>query len=252
MTPAASVMTSGNAACRLQDSRNSTMIRAFNQENFHQLCDRLAKKDRHLKQIIRDHGYPPMWRRKPNFETLIHIILEQQVSLASAKAALDKLKGKIGTVTPGNLLLLTDEEMKACYFSRQKTVYARHLALAIAEGTLSIRKISSWQDDDIRNELKKVKGIGDWTVDVFLLIALQRADVFPVGDLAMIKSLKKTKQLPHQTTRDEILLLAESWKPYRSIATMILWHAYLTQKKIPGPGHRMNVYRGDARECQGS
>ncbi|HLY72157.1 MAG TPA: hypothetical protein VKR53_20630 [Puia sp.] len=208
------------------------MITTFNEKNFHELCDRLGKKDKHLKEIIKEHGYPPMWRRKANFETLIHIILEQQVSLASAKAALKKLKERLGTISPKNILTLTDGEMKACYFSRQKIIYARHLATSIVKGDLSIRKLRSLHDDEIRHKLKKIKGIGDWTVDVFLLMALQRSNIFPTGDLAMINSLKKTKQLPPNTTKDEIILLAESWKPHRSLATMILWHRYLEDRKM--------------------
>jgi len=207
------------------------MITTFSEENFYELCDRLAKKDKHLKKILQQHGYPPMWQREPNFETLIHIILEQQVSLASAKAALNKLKEKIGTITPKKLLALTDAEIKACYFSRQKIIYARHLAESIVNGELSIKKLNGLLDDEIRNELKKIKGIGDWTVDVFLLMALQRTNIFPTGDLAMINSLKKVKQLSTNITKEEIIVIAESWKPHRSIATMILWHSYLEERK---------------------
>jgi DNA-3-methyladenine glycosylase II len=206
------------------------MISEFSKDNFHQLCDELAKKDKHLKKIIDDHGYPPLWTRKPNFETLIHIILEQQVSLASAKAALNKLKEKTGAVTPENLLRLSDAEMRACYFSRQKMVYARHLASAIVNGELSINKIRRLNDDEIRAELKKIKGIGDWTVDVFLLMGLQRSDIFPTGDLAMMNSLKKNKQLPRDTATEAILLMAERWKPHRSIASMIFWHSYIEER----------------------
>ncbi len=180
------------------EKNNAPIIKAinsFNKKNFHQFCDELAKKDKHLRNIISLHGYPPMWSRKPNFETLIHIILEQQVSLASAKAALNRLRDKIGAVTPKKLLALTDAELKVCYFSRQKTVYAKHLAEAIMTNKLSLKKLSFSTDDEIRSELKKIKGIGDWTVDVFLLMALQRSDIFPVGDLAMMNSLKKTKKL---------------------------------------------------------
>jgi DNA-3-methyladenine glycosylase II len=205
---------------------------SFNKESFPTLCDTLARKDKDLKKIIQLHGYPPMWKRKPNFETLIHIILEQQVSLASAKAALNKLKEKIGAINPKNLLALTDAEMKACYFSRQKTVYARALSIAIQNGELSIERLKKWADDEIRYELKKIKGIGDWTVDVFLLMALQRADIFPTGDLAMMNSLKKHKQLAAQTPKEEILILAEKWKPYRSIASMIFWHVYIIERDI--------------------
>lgn len=208
------------------------MISSFSEKNFRILCDVLAKKDKHLKKILTQYGYPPMWQRKPNFETLIHIILEQQVSLASAKAALNKLKQKIGSITPKKLLALSDTELHSCYFSRQKTVYARHLATSIVNGELSIKKIVLLEDDMIRNELKKIKGIGDWTVDVFLLMALQRTDIFPTGDLAMINSFKKVKQLPHHATRQEITKLAEGWKPHRSIATMLLWHNYLSERNI--------------------
>ncbi|MBS1934777.1 MAG: DNA-3-methyladenine glycosylase 2 family protein [Bacteroidetes bacterium] len=208
------------------------MINAFNEADFHSRCDALAKKDKQLKNILKQHGYPPMWQRKPNFETLIHIILEQQVSLASAKAALNKLKEKIGAITPKKLLELSDEELRSCYFSRQKTKYAKHLAWSIVNGELSIRKIVLLDDEDIRKALKKIKGIGDWTVDVFLLMALQRADIFPTGDLAMIKSLKKVKQLAEHTSKEEIIVLAEKWKPHRSVATMILWHSYIKEKKI--------------------
>ena len=205
---------------------------SFNKGSFHTLCDSLAKKDNQLKGIIHRHGYPPMWKRKPNFETLIHIILEQQVSLASAKAALNKLKRKLGAITPKNLLVLTDAEMKACYFSRQKIVYARALALSIENGELSIESLKKLENEEIRHEFKKIKGIGDWTVDVFLLMALQRIDIFPTGDLAMMNSLKKHKQLAPSTSKEEILILAEKWKPYRSIASMIFWHAYIIERGI--------------------
>ncbi|HLK27673.1 MAG TPA: hypothetical protein VKT28_03775 [Puia sp.] len=208
------------------------MINVFSEENFHELCDKLAKKDKHLKEIIKRHGYPPMWRRKPDFETLIHIILEQQVSLASAKAALNKLKERIGSITPKKLLALTDSELKDCYFSRQKIIYARHLASSIVNGELSIKKIASLPDDEIRTKLKKIKGIGDWTVDIFLLMTLQRSDIFPIGDLAVINSLKKAKQLSGQIPKEEILLLTEHWKPHRSIAAMILWHSYIIERNI--------------------
>src|SRR5882757_3879122 len=107
------------------------MIQAFNKDNFQQLCNKLAKKDNHLKSILQQYGHPPMWSRPASYASLVHIILEQQVSLASAKAALKKLQEKIGTVTPGKVLLLSDTELRACYFSRQKTIYVKCLAEAI-------------------------------------------------------------------------------------------------------------------------
>src|SRR6202000_1755699 len=97
----------------------------FNKTDLHQLCDIVAVQDADLKRIIQTYGYPPVWSRPNSFESLVHIILEQQVSLASALSALNKLKEKIQEITPARVLLLTDEELKACYFSRQKTLYIK-------------------------------------------------------------------------------------------------------------------------------
>ncbi len=204
----------------------------FNKVNLSSLCDLLSKKDQHLKIIIEQYGYPPLWTRPATFPTLIQIILEQQVSLASAKAAFVKLKEKLVTITPKKLLLLTDEEMKACYFSRQKMVYARHLAEAIITKQLNLEKLSLMPDEKLREELKRIKGIGDWTVDVYLLFALQRTDIFPTGDLAMINAFKEIKQMKKQVTKEEIIALSESWKPHRSIATMLLWHYYIQKRGL--------------------
>lgn len=203
------------------------MSTTFSSKNFTRIVNHLARKDPELDLIIRKHSYPPMWTRPNTFATLIHIILEQQVSLASAKAALLKLKEYIGVITPQKLLQLTDAELRACYFSRQKTIYARELATTLVEKKLQLKKMALWKDDEIRHELKKIKGIGDWTVDVYLLFVLQRMDVFPTGDLAMMNTIKHLKHLPKQTTKEEIIALAESWRPYRSVAAYLLWHYYI-------------------------
>ncbi|MEP6747688.1 MAG: DNA-3-methyladenine glycosylase 2 family protein [Bacteroidota bacterium] len=208
------------------------MIESFNKDNFQQRCNQLAKRDAHLQSIIKQYGHPPMWNRPATFESLIHIILEQQVSLSSAKAALNKLKEKITKVTPEKLLQLSDAELRACYFSRQKTVYARCLAEAIVTKKLNLKRLNTGTDSEIRTELKKIKGIGDWTVDVYLLFVLQRSDVFPTGDLAMMKALKEIKQLPEHATKEEIVQLAEQWRPHRSLATMLLWHHYIKTRNI--------------------
>ena len=204
----------------------------FTNENFHSLCDKLAKKDKQLRSVVQQYGYPPMWTRSASFQTLIHIILEQQVSLASARAALNKLSERIGTVTPRKVLTLSDGELRACYFSRQKTVYARCLANAIVSRQVNLKTLSSQEDAEIRHQLKTIKGIGDWTVDVYLIFALQRANVFPLGDLAMVAAFKELKQLPKQVSHDKLLRLADEWRPYRSVATILLWHYYIQKKGI--------------------
>jgi DNA-3-methyladenine glycosylase II len=196
------------------------------------LCNELAEKDAIFKNILAQHSYPPMWTRPASFATLIHIVLEQQVSLASARAAFNKLKEKLGTITPARLLQLSDEELKTCYFSRQKIKYARHLAEAFISKKIQLHQLTTRHDDDVRSVLKQVKGIGDWTADVYLMFAMQRTDIFPVGDLAMVNALKEVKQLPAHTSKDHLLSLAEAWRPYRSIAAMLLWHHYIKTRNL--------------------
>lgn len=207
-------------------------MQVFNDDNFKLLCDRLAKKDKNLRSIIKKHGYPPMWTRPATFQSLILFILEQQVSLASAYAAFKKLKERIGFVTPSKILALTDTELRACYFSRQKIMYARELATTIKNKKLVLKNLTYKQEDEVRHELKKIKGIGDWTVDVYLMHALQRTDLFPLGDIALVNSLKEIKKLPVHITKEEMLKIAEPWRPYRTIAAIILWHAYIQKRGI--------------------
>lgn len=207
-------------------------LATFNQTTFPEICKQLAAIDADLANIITKYGYPYFWSREVSFETLIHIILEQQVSLASAKAALLKLQQKLGTVTPEGLILLSDEELKACYFSKQKMSYARGLANAIITKQLSLDTLVSIDDITVRLTLKQLKGIGDWTVDVFLMMALHRCNLFPTGDIALVKSIKEVKQLPVNTTKDAILQIANAWQPYRTIAAYLLWWAYINKRNI--------------------
>jgi|SRR5688572_18852541 len=207
-------------------------IQLFNTGNFKKLCSRLARQDADLKEIIRRHGYPPMWTRPASFQSLVLFILEQQVSLASAYAAFKKLKEKIGFVTPAKILALSDAELRACYFSRQKIVYARELATAVQKKRLVLKRLKHGHEDEVRSELKKIKGIGDWTVDVYLMHSLQRTDLFPLGDIALVNSLKEVKKLHPHTTKEKMLKIAEPWRPYRTIASMILWHAYIKKRNI--------------------
>ncbi|RYY36057.1 MAG: DNA-3-methyladenine glycosylase 2 family protein [Sphingobacteriaceae bacterium] len=207
------------------------MLNTFNQSNFQALCNTLTARDADLKTVIDTYGYPPMWIRPNTFETLVHIILEQQVSLASALSALNKLRERVQDITPARLLLLTDDELKACYFSRQKTAYTRYLAEAILSGQINLHEFEQMPNDEIRGHLTALKGIGNWTVDVYLMFVLQCADIFPIGDLAAVNALKKVKSLPTRITREEMILAAQQWQPYRTIATMILWHWYLSRPK---------------------
>jgi DNA-3-methyladenine glycosylase II len=208
------------------------MFNIYTKENFHEICYTLAAKDIDLKNVIDTYGLPPMWTRPAIFQSLVLTILEQQVSLASAYAAFKKLKQKIGFVTSKKILALSDEELRACYFSRQKIIYVRALATAITSKKIKLKQLSISTDEEIRKELKQIKGIGDWTVDVYLMHALQRSDLFPLGDIALVNSLKHIKQLHAHISKEEMLAIAESWRPYRTVASMLLWHAYIQRKGI--------------------
>ena len=206
-------------------------IITFDQDNFIPVCDVLAAKDADLASVINTFGYPHFWHRPANFETLIHIILEQQVSLASARAAMMKLQSRIVMITPDNLLKLTDDELKQCYFSRQKIIYARHLATVILSGQLNLDALPLMHNSAVRTALLQVKGIGNWTADVYLMMVLQRPDILPLGDIALIKSIKEVKHLPGNITKTEIAAIASAWQPWQTIASFILWHAYLCKRK---------------------
>jgi len=204
----------------------------FHDANFEELCRHVGSKDKDLGRVLKDHGLPPMWTRPATFSTLVLIILEQQVSLASAYAAFRKLKEKLKRVTPQNLLALSDEELRACYFSRQKIGYARGLANAIHAKELQLKRLHRFTDEEVRVELTKLKGVGDWTADVYLIHALQRTDLFPIGDIALVNSMKEIKRLDPKISKEELLSIADKWRPYRTIAAMILWHAYIKKRGI--------------------
>ncbi len=207
------------------------MIQTLDEKTLVTACEHLACEHSELAEIYRKHGTPPLWQREKGFATLIHIILEQQVSLASAKACFNKLGQKSVKITPANLLKLSDAELKIIGFSRQKTLYARHLADAILSEQINLEKLETLADAEVKSELKKLKGIGDWTADIYLLMALLRTDVMPKGDLALHIAWQKLNNLSHRPTSDEFLIVAERWKPHRAVAARLLWHFYLNEKK---------------------
>lgn len=190
----------------------------------------LASRCPHLALVHERYGPPPLWDREPGFATLLRIILEQQVSLASAKACFDKLQARVREVTPLNLLRSSDAELKRDGFSRQKTSYARHLAEAIIEKRIDIEGLGHLDDRDVKTELIKLKGIGEWTSDIYLLMAMLRPDVMPRGDIALHTAWHKLSGEPRPTS-DEFLAIAERWRPVRSVAARMLWHFYLSERR---------------------
>ena len=179
------------------------------------------------------HGPPPLWAREPGFATLVLLVLEQQVSLASARAAFDRLIETAGSVTPEAVLPLDDATLRAIGFSRQKAGYTRDLAQAVLSRSLDLDALDRLPDDVVRAVLTGLRGIGPWTADVYLTMALLRPDAFPHGDLALLASAQRVKRLDARPSPLELEQLAEAWRPHRATAARILWHAYLSERAKP-------------------
>ncbi|MFY9607190.1 MAG: DNA-3-methyladenine glycosylase 2 family protein [Blastocatellia bacterium] len=190
----------------------------------------LCRRDLDLRGVVKQFGPPPLWAREPGFSTLIHIILEQQVSLASARAAHNRLIELARPLTPRRFLKFDDATLKACGFSRQKAAYCRHLAESIIKKTLDVDALASMEDAAVKAELEKIKGIGRWTSDIYLLMVLRRPDIWPRGDLALATAAREVKQLERRPSYDELDSLSEAWKPWRAVAARILWHHYLSRR----------------------
>src|SRR5215467_10671647 len=193
-------------------------------------CESLSASDPVLGTAYHLYGKPPMWERKPGFETLLNIILEQQVSLASARACFDKLCARVGSLTPESLLDSSDAELKRDGFSRQKTAYARHLAEAILEERIDLARLHALPDTEVKHELIKLKGVGEWTSDIYVLMALLRPDVMPKGDIALHTAWHKLSGEARPGS-NEFLEIADRWRPYRSVAARLLWHFYLSERR---------------------
>lgn len=190
----------------------------------------LVARDPDLAAIYHRLGAPPLWAREPGFPTLLLIILEQQVSLASARAAFDRLLAVVSPLTPIGFLQLDDATLRAVGFSRQKASYGRHLAQAIVEGLFDIDALSVLPDDAARAALVARKGIGPWTADVYLLMCLGRPDIWPVGDLALQVAVQAVKRLSQRPTVVEMEEIAALWRPWRAVAARLLWHYYLNRR----------------------
>jgi DNA-3-methyladenine glycosylase II len=191
----------------------------------------LAAIDPDLAGIAERHGPPPLWARQPGFETLVRIILEQQVSLASAEAARQRLVAAAGAVAPGSIVAAGEDALRDAGLTRQKARYLTGLARDVLDGRLDLDAIANAGDDEARAGLTSVLGIGRWTADIYLLMALGRADVWPTGDLALAGAMRRAKGLSALPTNADQEVIAEAWRPWRAVAARLLWHAYLAGER---------------------
>ena len=191
----------------------------------------LAARDETLAGILARHGDPPLWQRAAGFNTLVHIILEQQVSLKSARSMLNRLEAAIQPFTPPRFIELGDTYLRSLGVTRQKSAYLLHLSESIVNGDLSFTKLSRMSDDEVRLALTRIKGIGLWSADVYLLMAMRRADIWPAGDLALAVAMQELMGLEKRPGPVELEQLAEKWRPHRAVAARMLWQHYLGRNK---------------------
>lgn len=187
----------------------------------------LVEKDEVFKKLHQQYGNPFVPTRPEGFQTLCKLILEQQVSIESARACYVKIENALGDVAPETIIQASEEMLRNCGVSRQKNIYLKVLAEAILDKTLVLETLSQKHPDEVRSELIKIKGIGNWTIDVYLMFSLQSPDILPIGDIAVVNTIK---ELYGCEEKEAMILLSENWKPYRSMATYFLWHHYLVKR----------------------
>jgi len=211
------------------------MLNQLTQRSLLSATRELTARDSDLAVVVDRYGPPPLWAREPGFHTLIHIILEQQVSLASAKAAYDRLVAATGRLAPERFLTLSDTELKTVGFSRQKAAYGRMLAEAILDGRLDLERLAALDDSEAKSQLTAIKGIGSWTADIYLLMVLRRPDTWPSGDLALAAAARRVKHMRTQPTPKKLDRVGNIWRPWRAVAARILWHYYLSSPRQQAP-----------------
>ena len=188
----------------------------------------LTRRDPHLAAVVARHGAPPLWDRPPGFETLVQIILEQQISLSAGRAAYARLERLAGAVTPERVAKLDLADMRAAGLTRQKSGYIRELAQAIIAGQFDPAALAALDDEEARAALIKLRGVGPWTANIYLLMALGRADIWPSGDLALVAAIREVKRLRSLPSDDRIGRITRAWSPWRAVAARVLWHHYLS------------------------
>ena len=190
----------------------------------------LARRDRDLASILERLGPPPLWARPSGFATLVKIILEQQVSLASAASLFARLKKNTVPFTPARVIELGETHLKSLGLTRQKTAYCLHLAESLHDRKLRLSQLARMTDSEVKAALMEIKGLGSWSADVYLLMVLRRPDIWPAGDLALATAAQKVKSLEERPNPEQLMQLAEGWRPFRSVAARMLWQDYLARR----------------------
>jgi DNA-3-methyladenine glycosylase II len=169
-----------------------------------------------------------MWARRPGFPTLLRIVLEQQVSLISARAMYERLRANINPFDAATFIERDELYLRSLGLTRQKALYAVQVAQAFTNGDL--KSINRMSDEEAHATLTQIKGVGPWTANIYLLMALRRPDIWPDGDIALATAVKKLHKLEHRPSFVDLARVAERWRPYRSVAARMLWQYYLAER----------------------
>jgi DNA-3-methyladenine glycosylase II len=200
------------------------VIRTITSRNLSLAVTELAERDPDMARISLLVGVPPLRLREPGFGSLIKIICAQQVSTASARAIVGRLEAACEPLEPQWILNTGEDGLRRLGFSRQKATYAMGIADALIAGRIDLDVVARMPDEESIATLTSLKGIGRWTAEVYLLFALRRPDLWPIGDLAIVSAVQRIKGLEERPGRDAMLSYGELWKPLRSVAARMLWH----------------------------
>lgn len=190
----------------------------------------LARAEPRFAHIVKRHGPPPLWPRAPGFETLVLLMLEQQVSLAQARAMYARVTNATGTVTPANVARLGESGLRALGVTRQKSAYLAALAIQLEAKSVDLDALATLPDLDAAAALDALHGVGPWTAQCYLLFALRRSDVFPAADLALMEAVRQLWRLRERPSAEALERRARAWRPHRAVAARLLWHHYLSER----------------------
>lgn len=169
-----------------------------------------------------------MWARRPGFQTLLRIILEQQVSLISARSMFNRLRSNIEEFTAEGFIEFGEQNLRSLGVTRQKAHYCVQVAHAFRNGDL--KQIAGLSDEEAHAALLRIKGVGPWTANIYLLMALRRPDIWPDGDIALASAAGRIRRMKTRPTFVQLARIAEHWRPYRSVAARMLWQYYLAEQ----------------------
>ena len=184
---------------------------------------KLSKLDDDLKYIVNKYNLPVSRKESNTFETLMRIIIGQQISRKAAESIYQKLKNKKIT-TYKNFLKTDDNNLKDLGLSHRKIIYIKDLAININQNKINLKEFEKLPSENIHNSLIKIKGIGKWTINNYQLFVLEDCDAWPGGDLAIQEAIKSLKKLDSRPSENETNIIAEKWKPFRGSAALLLWH----------------------------